>query len=83
MDFLSLYSDEGKQLLKKHGLPQDYNKSLVLIEDDKLYLKSDAALKIARRLDGIWPVFYYFRFVPRFIRDAVYDIISRHRHKLI
>lgn len=78
--FLSLYKPEAKQLLKKHGLPEDYTKSLVLIKNEKAYLKSDAALKIARELNGGWPLFYSFIVIPRFIRDAFYNLIARHRH---
>ncbi len=55
--------------------------SFVLIADGKVKLRSDAWLSICRQLDG-WPgLFRVFRVVPRFIRDAVYDFIGRHRYR--
>ncbi len=55
--------------------------SFVLISAGKVNLRSDAWLSICRQLDG-WPgLLGVFRFVPRFIRDAVYDFIGRHRYQ--
>ncbi len=55
--------------------------SILLIEGDRCYNKSTAALRIARRLDGLWPLLYGFIIVPRFIRDAVYNWIAQNRYK--
>ncbi|MBS1582253.1 MAG: DUF393 domain-containing protein, partial [Bacteroidetes bacterium] len=30
---------------------------------------------------SIWALAYAFILVPRFIRDAVYDLVARHRYK--
>ena len=55
--------------------------SFVLIVNGKVKLRSDAWLSICRQLDG-WPgLLGVFRFVPRFIRDAVYDFIGRRRYQ--
>lgn len=81
MEFESLFKEEGKKYLKQVGLPQDYNQSIVFIERGKAYLKSDAALRITRYLNGIWPSFYVFIVVPRFVRDFFYNIIAKHRHR--
>lgn len=83
-DFISLYEKKGKNHLKNSGLPENYDASVVLIDtkQDMAYIKSGAVLRIARRLKGLWPVFYAFLIIPRFIRDAVYDIVARHRHRL-
>ncbi len=45
------------------------------------YSCSTAALQIARRLNGLWPLLGAFLIVPRPIRDAVYDWIGRHRYQ--
>jgi predicted DCC family thiol-disulfide oxidoreductase YuxK len=55
--------------------------SILLYEDGELYEKSTAALKIAGRLSGLWPILKVFLIVPRFIRDAVYDFIARKRYR--
>ena len=55
--------------------------SFVLVADGKAYVRSDAWLRVCRRLDG-WPGWLgVFRVVPRFIRDWVYDFIGRHRYQ--
>jgi len=79
--FVSIYSDEGKLYLRKYGLPEGYDDSLVLLENRKAYVKSGAVLRISRKLDGAFPLLYGFIIVPRFLRDAIYMLVSRHRHK--
>ena len=55
--------------------------SIIYIENDEVYQKSTAALKIAKHLDGAWPLLYAFIIVPKFIRDRVYDFIAKNRYK--
>ncbi len=80
--FASLQSDLGQSLLQKHGLPSDYKQSVLLLEKDKLYEKSSAALRIARELKGGWPLLYGFIVIPKFIRNFVYNLIARNRYRL-
>ena len=79
--FAALQSDAGQELLKKLGLPQEELTSLVLIEGDKFYVRSTAALRIARNLSGLWPLAYWFIIVPGFIRNYVYDFVARNRYR--
>ena len=55
--------------------------SIVLIEDGKRYEQSSAALRIARKLDGAWPLVFAFIVVPPFIRNGVYRYIARNRYQ--
>lgn len=55
--------------------------SIVLIEGDKHWKKSSAALRIARELSGIWPALYIFMIIPRFFRDFIYDSIANNRYR--
>jgi predicted DCC family thiol-disulfide oxidoreductase YuxK len=74
----ALQSEAGKRLVgEQTGDPG----SIVLVEDDKIYQRSTAALRIARRLDGIWKLAWVFIVVPRFIRDAVYDFVAKRRYR--
>jgi len=79
--FASLQSDTGQQLLHKYQLPQNNFNSFVLVEDDKVYTRSGAALRVARKLSGIVKLLYGFIIVPAFLRDAVYNFIARNRYK--
>jgi predicted DCC family thiol-disulfide oxidoreductase YuxK len=79
--FASLQSEFGKKILLENNLPiTDFN-SLVLFEDGKIYTQSTGALKIARSLSGLWPIFYGFIIFPKFLRDAVYNWIAKNRYK--
>ena len=78
---VSLQSTVGRSLQDEHGFDQSAVDTIVLIEGGMAYTKSEAALRIARRLKG--PVRYWWaaRFVPRFIRDAAYDWIGLNRYR--
>lgn len=79
--FAALQSEVGQELLKKNGLKTSDFDSIVAIEGDKVYQKSDAALEIARRMDGIWKIFYVFKIIPAFFRNPVYDLVARNRYR--
>jgi predicted DCC family thiol-disulfide oxidoreductase YuxK len=47
-------------------------------------VRSDAALAIAAYLAGPWrPLAAVARVVPRPLRDRTYDLIARHRHRIL
>ncbi len=79
--FASLQSEVGEELLAQYELPGAYTESLVLIENQKLYTKSTAALKIVRRLDGFWPLCYVFIILPPVFRDYLYTIVAKNRYR--
>jgi predicted DCC family thiol-disulfide oxidoreductase YuxK len=79
--FGALQSDEGMALLKKYNLSGDYLDSIVLLEGGVVYTNSTAALRVARRLSGAWPLMYGFIIIPEIIRNPVYNWIARNRYK--
>lgn len=79
--FATLQSDAARQLLIRHQQPADKFDSVVLIEDGRVFEKSTAALRIARRLTFPWPLFFALVVVPRAIRDAVYSFVVRRRYR--
>jgi len=79
--FASLQSNVGQQLLQQHGLSQKQFNSFVLIENDKAYTKSTAALRVAKKLNGPVKISFVFIIVPYFIRDWVYEFIAANRYK--
>ena len=79
--FASLQSGYGVTVMKRFGLDPGVLHSILLLEGDHLYQKSDAALRIASRLSGV-SFLRHLRFVPAFIRDAVYDLIARFRYNI-
>ncbi|WP_379968093.1 thiol-disulfide oxidoreductase DCC family protein [Ectobacillus sp. sgz5001026] len=78
--FASLQSDIGRKLVLDYDLPT-YVDSVILIEDELVYMKSTAVLKICKRLNRAWGLLYIGILVPRPIRDFVYDYIANHRYQ--
>lgn len=79
--FVAMQSDEGKKTLFPYKSSMKDNNSVVLIENFIAYNKSTAALRIVRKLNGLWPLLYLFIVIPRPIRDFVYMIFSKNRKK--
>lgn len=79
--FAALQSAAATKLLQNHSTPVGTLESVILIEDGKVYVESAAALRIARRLRGLWPLLFAFIIVPRPIRDGIYRFIARNRYR--
>lgn len=79
--FASLQSDIGQQILTENRRSVSDFDTVLLVREGRLYEKSTAALEIARYLRG-WTWLYAFRFIPRFIRDAVYNLIAKNRYRI-
>ena len=79
--FASLQSDSGKELLNRFGLDAENLKTIILIEGEKYYTKTTAALRIAKELRGAWKLFYVFIIVPPIIRNIFYNILSKYRYR--
>jgi len=72
---------QSHEFLDKHNIDPQYLDSLVLIENGKVFYKSSAALRIAKKLDGAWPLFFSFILIPDFIRDPIYNWIANNRYR--
>ncbi|MGC4100140.1 thiol-disulfide oxidoreductase DCC family protein [Ferruginibacter sp.] len=83
IQFAPIQSEKGRLYTRQYNLPfDDMNmKSFMFIEDGKVYSRSTAALRVCRYLSGLWPLCYGFIIVPRFIRDAVYNLVAKNRYK--
>ena len=75
-------SPRAAELLATHGLTREQTRSIVLIEEGQVYLRSTASLRIARRLRFPWNLAGAFLLVPRPLRDGVYAVIARVRTRL-
>lgn len=79
--FCALQSDVGQEILGQRGLPSTEFDSLVLIDGDRIYQRSDAALRICAGLRAPWSWLGVLRVVPRPLRDAGYKLIARNRYR--
>lgn len=78
----TVQSPEGQALLGWAGLPQDRFNTIVLIEGDQVFIRSDAMFEIFARLGQPWRLLNGAKRVPRAARDWVYDKIALNRYKL-
>ena len=79
--FAALQSDFGQEKLEALGFDQEEFDSLVLLQNEKVFTKSSAALRIAKKLTFPYPLLYVFIILPPFLRNAVYNLIARNRYK--
>lgn len=79
--FAALQSETGKQLLNRFNIGSSFTDSFVLIENNKAYTRSTAALRVAKHLNKLYPILYTFIIIPPFLRDSIYDYIARNRYK--
>lgn len=81
LKFAALQSNIAHKILKNNNLPTADLHSFVFIEKDKIFIRSTAALRVCRYLNGLWPLMYGLIIVPRFIRDSIYKWISKNRYR--
>ena len=79
--FATLQGKTAEAILGGAPLAELDLNSVVLVENGKVYDRSTAALRIAKKLSGGWPLFYACIIVPRFLRDGLYNWIAKNRYK--
>jgi predicted DCC family thiol-disulfide oxidoreductase YuxK len=85
--FAALASPFGRRIVSRrpalHGVD-----SMVWVDRDangepqRTLVRSAAALRLCRYLGGAWSLLAALAIVPGPLRDAVYDLVARHRHRL-
>jgi len=78
--FASLQAELARATLPPEDVAGEPS-SIVLREQGVLYRRSTAALRIARKLSGGWPLLYVLMVVPAPIRDLVYRFIATYRYR--
>lgn len=79
--FASAQSSVGRAILQQNGLDPEKLASLVLVREGAIFVRSNAVLEVARHLRLPWRMVRVFRFVPRSLRDPLYDVVARNRHR--
>jgi predicted DCC family thiol-disulfide oxidoreductase YuxK len=78
----SVQSEEGKAILQWYGLPTDYYKTMLLVEDAAMYKKSEAFICVMWRLPLPWKAVACIWIIPKPLRDWLYDRIALNRYHL-
>jgi len=87
LTFAALQGAIGTEILKRHGREADALSTVLVVPDypsseSVLLDRSDAALFAIASAGGFYRSAGLFRVVPRFIRDAVYDLVARWRYRI-
>lgn len=85
--FAPQQGEAARQVLARHALDSATMETICVIEnyncpEEGVYTRSDAALRIAGGLGGIWTLTLAARLLPRSFRDACYDLVARNRYRI-
>lgn len=86
MRFAALQSDYGQQVISRHPELEKID-SVVFVEpesdaqQERVFIRSNAALRVAGYLGGAWRLLLIFRIIPRPVRDFFYDLFAKYRYK--
>lgn len=78
----SVQSREGQLILKYFNMPTDHFDTMLYIEGNHSFDKSDAFLEIINYLDQPWKSIIVLRLFPKRFRDWCYDRIALNRYFL-
>lgn len=79
--FAPLQSDYASGRLGRLGRSASLD-TIVLIEQGRVYERSDAVLRIARRLRRPWSLAGVLLWIPRPVRDLVYRCVAKVRYRV-
>jgi predicted DCC family thiol-disulfide oxidoreductase YuxK len=86
MLFAALQSDYGKSVIGRHAELEGID-SVVFVEPDarpdkeRVFVRSDAVLHIARYVGGLWKLALAAYIIPRPVRDYLYDQFAKRRYR--
>lgn len=81
LKFSSLQSSYGQSVLNRYHIHGQQLETIIYLDEDKLYFRSEAILRILKQLGGIYALAFAFMLVPRFLRDGVYNLVAKYRYR--
>jgi predicted DCC family thiol-disulfide oxidoreductase YuxK len=81
--FSAIQSAFAQKFFLENGIVTPDLSTFYFFDNRKVYRRSSAALKLAGHLKYPKPLLKVFWMVPRFVRDGVYDMIAKRRHRLM
>jgi len=78
----SVQSPEGQSILAYFDMPTDHFDTMLYVEGNQCFDKSDAFLNVVYKLGFPWRMIYVFKFIPTKIRNWLYDRIALNRYSL-
>jgi len=78
----SVQSPEGQAILKYFKMPTDHFDTMLYVEGNQCFDKSDAFLNVVNKLGLPWRLLYVFKIIPKGVRNWLYDRIALNRYSL-
>ena len=80
--FVSIQSDEGRELAVAHGIDPDDPETFLFIDDGVPLTKSDGVIALAGHLSGPVQLIFWCRIFPKGLRDLIYEFVARNRYRI-
>ncbi|PAJ74496.1 thiol-disulfide oxidoreductase [Pseudoalteromonas sp. NBT06-2] len=78
----SVQSPEGQNILEHFNMPTAHFDTMLYVEGNQYFDKSDAFLNVVNKLGFPWRILYVFKIIPKGIRNWFYDRIALNRYSL-
>ncbi len=80
--FAAIQSKTGEAMIKELGIDLSKIDSIILyVPEEAYYIKSTAALRIAKEFSGYWKLLQICTLLPDFFNDFFYDYVAKNRYK--
>ncbi|MCX5744752.1 MAG: DCC1-like thiol-disulfide oxidoreductase family protein [Proteobacteria bacterium] len=80
--YAPLQGDTAAALRARHPTIPTTLESVVLVDGDRVFLRSKVFLQAARHLRAPWRWAYHFRWFPAFVLDLGYRLVARLRYRI-
>ena len=79
--FVAAQTQRGIKYQRLYSVDTLMDGTVILLKGNQAYVKSDAAVEIAKDLDCPWNFVQVVKLIPRPVRDFIYSIISKNRYR--
>jgi len=80
--FASLQSEWARAALLERGLNADAMDTMIVLDGDRVLVRSDAVLFVAGELRRPWRWVQVLKVLPRWVRDPGYRVVARWRQRV-
>lgn len=81
--FVSSLSVFGADLLQKYRITGLENTTIILLENDKVFVRAMAVQRILKKLPKYKLLGFMMHFLPNKLIDCIYNFIAKYRKKII
>ena len=82
IDLLTLHEKEGRQIRSDIGFSEKIPDSIIFIDQQGIFIKSQAIFRIIEYLGGSWKILLFFKLFPDRVNNFIYDTVARNRYRI-